>query len=100
MLAMRLFIYRLRRVCCLLVLTTVSLLLTAPAALADSQGGQGFYGETSDKVIANAMFITIAFFPIVIIIFSVVQWRLDKRKHARMDAARRRAANVDWRGGW
>ena len=46
------------------------------------------------------MFIVIAFFPVVILVFSIIQWRLDKRKHARMDAAKRRAANVDWRGGW
>ena len=63
-------------------------------------GGQGFYGETTDKVITNAMFLMILFFPTVIIVFSLIQWRLDKRKHARMDAAKRRAANADWRGGW
>src|ERR1700758_4708387 len=79
----------------------VALLTLAPSALADTHqtGGQGFYGETTDKVITNAMFLTIIFFP-MIIIFSLIQWRLDKRKHARMDAAKRREANVDWRGGW
>jgi hypothetical protein len=46
------------------------------------------------------MFITIAFFPTVILIFSLIQRQLDRRKHARMDAARARAASVDWRGGW
>ena len=81
---------------------TVTLLTLAPTALAHihQTGGQGFYGETTDKVITNAMFLTIIFFPTIIIIFSLIQWRLDKRKHARMDAAKRRAANVDWRGGW
>ena len=80
----------------------VALLTLAPSALADTHqtGGQGFYGETTDKVITNAMFLTIIFFPTVILLFSLIQWRLDKRKHARMDAARRREANVDWRGGW
>ena len=34
------------------------------------------------------MFIVIAFFPTVILVFSLIQWRLDKRKHARMDAAK------------
>jgi hypothetical protein len=77
-----------------------TLLVAAPAALAVANGGEGWYGETSDKVITNAMFIVIAFFPTVIIIFSLIQWRLDKRKHARMDAAKRRAASADWRGGW
>ena len=46
------------------------------------------------------MFIMIVFFPTVIIVLSLIQWRLDKRKHARMDAAKRRAASADWRGGW
>ena len=46
------------------------------------------------------MFIVIAFFPTLILILSLIQWRLDKRKHAKMDAAKRRTANQDWRGGW
>ncbi len=79
---------------------TVVLLATAPAALAAAGSGQGWYGETDDKAITNVMFAVIAFFPTVIIIFSLVQWRLDKRKHARVDAAKRRAASADWRGGW
>ena len=78
----------------------VAVLAFAPAALAHAPGGQGWYGETNDKVITNAMFITIAFFPTLILVLSLIQWRLDKRKHAKMDAAKRRAANADWRGGW
>ncbi len=81
---------------------SVAFLTAAPAALADgvSHGGEGWYGETNDTVITNAMFIVIIFFPTVIIMLSLIQWRLDKRKHARMDAAKARAANADWRGGW
>jgi hypothetical protein len=79
--------------------TLVGLLL-APAALAHAGGGEGFYGPTTDQSITTAMFIVIAFFPAMIVLFSLIQWRLDKRKHARMDAAKRRAANADWRGGW
>jgi heme/copper-type cytochrome/quinol oxidase subunit 2 len=79
----------------------VALLTFAPAAAAHvAADGEGWYGETNDKVITNSMFLVIAFFPTVIVVFSLVQWRLDKRKHARMDAAKRRAANSDWRGGW
>jgi hypothetical protein len=37
---------------------------------------------------------------VVISLFSFIQWQLDKRKHARMDAKKRRAANADPRGGW
>ncbi|HEY1519121.1 MAG TPA: hypothetical protein VGF91_22005 [Solirubrobacteraceae bacterium] len=80
----------------------VVFLITAPAALADgvSHGGEGWYGETTDTVITNTMFIVIIFFPTVILVMSLIQWRLDKRKHARMDAAKARAKNADWRGGW
>ena len=89
------------RIMTVLVLAAVTMLTVAPAAWAgESGGGQGWYGETTDKVITNWMFGVIAFFPTVILIFSLIQWRLEKRKHARMDAAKRRAANVDWRGGW
>jgi hypothetical protein len=90
---------RVRTITTLLVYI-VTLLTLAPTALARQTGGQGWYGETNDPVITKTMFIVIAFFPTVILVFSLIQWQLDKRKHARMDAARRRAANADWRGGW
>lgn len=83
-----------------LAVFAATLLLAAPAALARDDGGQGFYGESTDKVITSVMFAVIAFFPVVIITLSLVQRRLDKRKHARMDAAKARSVNADWRGGW
>ena len=91
-----------RRARIISALVTVSLtaLVLAPQALATSHSGEGWFGETNDVNVTNAMFITIIFFPVVIIVLSLIQWRLDKRKHARMDAAKRRAANADWRGGW
>ena len=46
------------------------------------------------------MFFTIAFFPVVILTFSLIQWQLDKRKHGREDAMRAREQSADWRGGW
>jgi hypothetical protein len=75
-------------------------LVFAPTALAHGGGGQGWYGSADDQDIVDVMFIALAFFPTIIIIFSLIQWRLEKRKHARIDAAKARAANVDWRGGW
>jgi peptidoglycan biosynthesis protein MviN/MurJ (putative lipid II flippase) len=78
----------------------VALLVLAPDALARANAGEGWYGETTDKGITIAMYLTVIFFPTVIVVFSLIQWRLDRRKHARMDAARRRAASADWRGGW
>ena len=89
-----------RRLPVVLITATTLLLGWASSALAHAGGGQGWYGPTTDQVITNAMFITIAFFPAVILLFSFIQWRLDKRKHAREDAAKARAANADWRGGW
>ncbi len=78
----------------------VALLVLAPDALARAYAGEGWYGETSDKTITYAMYLVIIFFPTIIIVFSLIQWRLDRRKHARLAATRRRAASADWRGGW
>jgi hypothetical protein len=88
------------RIIAALLTVALTMLAFAAPALATSHSGEGWYGETNDVVITNAMFLTIIFFPTAIIVFSLIQWRLDKRKHARMDAAKRRAANADWRGGW
>jgi fatty acid desaturase len=89
-----------KRLALLLISTCAVLLASAATAFAHAPGGQGFYGQTNDAVITNAMFIVILFFPTVIIVFSLLQWWLDKRKHARMDAAKARAVSADWRGGW
>jgi fatty acid desaturase len=81
---------------------TVLLLAFAPGAFAAvrQNGGQGWAGELNDGMVTNVMFITIAFFPVVILTFSLIQWRLGKRKHAREDAVRAREQSADWRGGW
>ncbi len=78
----------------------LALLALAPAAGAITYSGEGLYGETNDVVITNAMFAVIAFFPIIIVIFSLIQAYLDRRKHARLDAAKARARSADWQGGW
>ena len=79
----------------------LALLALAPDALAArAYAGEGWYGETTDKSITVSMFILIAFFPLLITVLSLLQWRLDKRKHARMAATKRRALSADWRGGW
>jgi hypothetical protein len=88
------------RIMTALLVFSVTLLSIAPAAFARADAGQGWYGETNDKVITNAMFVVIAFFPTVILVLSLIQWRLDKRKHAKLDAAKRRATSTEWRGGW
>jgi hypothetical protein len=81
-------------------LTLVLLLLTAPALAAGHDGGEGLWGETNDKVITNAGFILIAFFPLFVLLASLLQWRLDKRKDRRKAAEKARRARADQRGGW
>jgi hypothetical protein len=81
------------------LLTLALLALSAPAALAHD-GGEGLWGETDDKVITNAGFILIAFFPLLVFTLSMIMWRLDKRKDRRKRAAKARAARADVRGGW
>ncbi len=88
------------RILCAVLSFAATFTVLTSTAVARAFAGEGFYGETSDKTITYAMYIVIAFFPTIIVLFSLIQWRLDKRKHARMDAAKRRAANLDWRGGW
>ena len=76
-----------------LALTT---LLVAAAPVLAHDGGEGLYGETNDRVVTNAGFILIAFFPLFILFMSLLQWQLEKRKYRRKAAVK--AAGAD--GGW
>jgi preprotein translocase subunit SecG len=89
-----------RRAALFALSVVVAALALAPAALATTHGGQGLYGPTDDKTITNTMFILIGLFPVLIIVFSLIQAWLDHRKHARQDAAKHRASAVEWKGGW
>ena len=92
---------RLRPVFAACLASCLLLLVLVPVALASPpNGGQGTYGEADDKVVTNAGFIVIAFFPTLILLLSLLQWRLDKRREARKAAAKRRKASADWAGGW
>ena len=92
-----------RRALHTLLLTVALLAISAPLALASGDGhdgGEGLYGETTDKVVTNAGFIIIAAFPALIFILSAIMWTLEKRKDARKRAAKARTARADMRGGW
>lgn len=78
--------------------SAVSLML-APNALAASYG-RGWWGEVNDKVVTAFGFILIGGFPLLILIFSLIQWRLDKRKDARKAAEKALLADANWHGGW
>jgi hypothetical protein len=75
------------------------LLLAAPAALA-ANDGRGFYGATDDKVVTLAGFILIIFFPTFVLLASLLQKHLEKRKDARVAAARSHANGDRFSGGW
>jgi len=88
-----------RRTLTTLSATVLTFALLTPSAMA-IDSGQGWYGEAGDKVITNAGFILIAFFPLFILVMSLLQWRLDKRKQERKAAAKARAGNKVWTSGW
>jgi hypothetical protein len=91
-----------RRILTTLLLSASTLLLLAQVALAGGENdhGEGWYGETNDLVVTQAGFILIAGFPLLILILSLIMWRLDKRKDARKAAAKARLSRADVRGGW
>jgi putative copper export protein len=57
------------------------MLAAAPAALADD--GVGLAGPTTDKGVTFFCFGVIAFFAILVIVMSLIQGRLEKRKEMR-----------------
>ena len=88
-----------RRLSLLTAATVTIVLAAASPALAD-MSGQGWYGETSDKVVTNFGFILIAFFPLFVFVASLIYLRLEKRKEERQHAAKARASAAEWKGGW
>jgi ABC-type nickel/cobalt efflux system permease component RcnA len=85
-----------RRLFAATVMSLTALAMLAPVALAHD-GGQGLYGETTDKVTTDAGFILIIFFPLFILLASTIQSKLDKRKTARKAAEK---SADEPHGGW
>ena len=81
------------------LLTLSILLLSAPLALA-ADDGQGTYGPADDKVVTDAGFILIGGIPLLLMLLSLLQGGLEKRKYRRQAAAKARRARADQRGGW
>ena len=79
-------------------LAQLALLVFASPAAAHNDG-RGLYGASNDKVVTDAGFILIVFFPLFVFTMSMIQRRLDKRKQARK-AAREVLGEAQWRGGW
>ena len=89
-----------KRLLAALPATVVTLLVLAPAAMAHD-GGEGWWGETDDKVVTNAGFILIVFFPLFVFLMSMLQGHLEKRKERRKKIQKSLAAEQQsWRGGW
>jgi hypothetical protein len=65
----------------MLVSILATMLLLAPAALADN--GVGLAGPTDDKTVTFFCFGVIAFFAILPIVMSLIQGKLEKRKERR-----------------
>jgi len=82
-------------------MTALFFAVMAPVALAgEHDGGEGLWGETNDQVVTYAGFILIVGFPILILILTLIQQRLERRKDRRLAAAKARKARADERGGW
>jgi hypothetical protein len=89
-----------KRLLAALPASLVTLLVLAPAALAHD-GGEGWWGETNDKVVTNAGFILIVFFPVFVLLMSLLQGALDRRKERRKKIQKSLAREQQyWRGGW
>jgi len=67
------------------------LLLAAPAL---ARNGEGLVGETNDKIITLFCLGLVIFFTLVIIVGTLIQNRLERRKQAR------KAAQMRQRVGW
>ena len=74
--------------------TTVASLALAAPALAATQDGEGVVGETDDKIVTFVSLGVLLFFVLVVVLGTLIQSRLEKRK----DAAK--ATRLRSRIGW
>ncbi len=69
------------RVAAALLAALAMLLTVVPAAFAEN--GVGLAGPTNDKTVTFFCFGVIAFFALLVIVMSLIQGRLEKRKELR-----------------
>ena len=72
-----------KRTAAALVSILATMLVAAPAALAEN--GVGLAGPTTDKTVTFFCFGVIAFFAILPIVLSLIQGKLEKRKERAAD---------------
>jgi hypothetical protein len=82
---------RLRVLAISLAATLVSLLLAASAM---AENGEGLYGETDDRVVTAFGLGLVLLFTLMVVVFSAIQNRGDKRKDEK------KAAQARQRAGW
>ena len=82
------------RVASAALLAATSLLLLAPAALAQTDNGEGLAGETTDRVVTFFSLGVLLFFPLAALIFTLIEHRFEQRHE------RREGAHARQRAGW
>jgi nitrogen fixation/metabolism regulation signal transduction histidine kinase len=80
-----------RRLTPVLAIVAAQLVLAAPAL---AKNGEGLAGETNDKVITLFCLGLVLFFTLVVIVGTLIQSALERRKEAR------KAARMRQRVGW
>ena len=79
------------RIAALATVALAQLVVVAPAL---AKNGEGLVGETNDKVITMFCLGLVIFFTLVVILGTLIQSRLEKRKEAH------KAARMRQRVGW
>ena len=69
-------------------------LIESLALLASSDNGEGIIGETNDKIITFFSLGVVVFFALVVLVGSLIQAKLEKRKEER------KAVELRKRVGW
>jgi hypothetical protein len=89
-----------RRLFVLYATTIATLTITVASASAKIDSGEGTIGPNNDLMVTLFGFAALLGIPAFAGLASLIQWRLDKRKYRKLDAARERKATADRRLGW